>query len=1179
MAIKNLFLRKLAILGAWTFLASSAYCADKPLVLDSFGGWAKTGSLDLEKKNDLTVIDGRHMGGELSRTFSTASLSQYKYIAVDRAKEQGGWGLAIDDGKTKKKLSPLESGMKIMNYDISGYINSNTPFKLSINVFPGAELTLKNIMFTAKPVSSEKYELDVYKGAKRYFDTPEGRFEIPSIYEDITPPLKKSDAVFTEKEKEQGLIWYKLDDHEMINPGLVPERKEIGRPLSLFACPGQYEGASFSLYALESQGSLFAECQGLESENDGKIPASGIEIRRIFCWPQRIHFAKTQFKMVPELLLKQDKAPLQKGKSRSYWINLRAPENAKPGIYKGYVKISSSNRELCQIPLRLRIIGLKLLSNPEKTFGIYYGNSDREFDVLAKYGFQSVLNGHQHAMKGLLEPMKKIAAEEKAVNKRLELLYGGKELPQLDFSGFEKYVEKWRKAGFKGPMTVWFLANFAGSSRKKMSIASFLNIPMSQNASLKEYPSKLTPEFKKLFMDCIKAINKKAGELGIEIYFYTFDEVGCHPDKEGDKYVIEIFKLIKEAGGKTLLTCGADEFTNKISPWLDVRQYAGSATENKKKRDAAYKSCMDAGAKFYRYGGCTEEKFWYNRYSLGFENWICGFDGQFPWNLHSKRNNPFNDFDHKNKDAIILYETSSHELLPTLQLEALRQGIDDSRYIYTLEALIKKGLKSGDAKTVEFSKDAEKELDNIKRSIPFRKDFLKQENWDFRNFDRYRWRIACLALELQNMLEGQKKTKSPDPGNKEFIPQAKTEIKVNYKKRASQDAMKNMVKQIIKPELIPAPPEIDGKLKEPFWASSKALTGFKTVSGGQPEMKTRAWICRSGDALYFAFRCEEPEIKKMLKAKKDRDDYVWRDDCVEIFIDGNHNHSSFCQILVNPVGTVADLECINGKANLKWNCKGLKAASYIGDDFWSVEIAAPIASFKEKNICVAGINLQRTRQVIYSSCSLFPDSHKPVNYGDLIISETPFDVKGILVESPLLLGDNELKIELEKIKNDASVKLNAKAAEDNLRPELKYKTQAKYSFKVKSPGKLRLEIDAQAKGCPPYESSFNFDVPEGFLFKSFIPYVFKNEKETKLQVVLNFRKRKGENLTFNAKLLDAKAKKAIAESKSEIMGNESEIIIPLGNLMSGKKYKIQVSVMDGERIAYSGEKDFLIMNY
>jgi Carbohydrate family 9 binding domain-like len=76
---------------------------------------------------------------------------------------------------------------------------------------------------------------------------------------------------------------------------------------------------------------------------------------------------------------------------------------------------------------------------------------------------------------------------------------------------------------------------------------------------------------------------------------------------------------------------------------------------------------------------------------------------------------------------------------------------------------------------------------------------------------------------------------------------------------------------------------IDGKLDEPSWQKAEPTRAFVFPWPGQPgdKQRTVAQLVWDDDALYVAYTCSDGDITATFEA---RDDPVYKDDCVEIFI-------------------------------------------------------------------------------------------------------------------------------------------------------------------------------------------------------------------------------------------------------------------------------------------------------
>jgi len=87
-------------------------------------------------------------------------------------------------------------------------------------------------------------------------------------------------------------------------------------------------------------------------------------------------------------------------------------------------------------------------------------------------------------------------------------------------------------------------------------------------------------------------------------------------------------------------------------------------------------------------------------------------------------------------------------IIPTPYWECFREGIDDAKYIYTLQNAITQRENISDP---QYSKEADKAkalLQEIWDTIPVQTKYLGNNVWDSREFEGYRWRLAQMIMKL-----------------------------------------------------------------------------------------------------------------------------------------------------------------------------------------------------------------------------------------------------------------------------------------------------------------------------------------------------------------------------------------------------------------------------------------------
>lgn len=145
-------------------------------------------------------------------------------------------------------------------------------------------------------------------------------------------------------------------------------------------------------------------------------------------------------------------------------------------------------------------------------------------------------------------------------------------------------------------------------------------------------------------------------------------------------------------------------------------------------------------------------------------------------------------------------------------------------------------------------------------------------------------------------------------------------------------------------------PQIDGDLSDPAWADAAAVELAGSLDGRRPSSRTTARLLYDDQNLYVSFDCEDANIQGTLFK---RDDAIYTQEAVEIFVDADGDGRTYNELEVSPNNTLFDAyfpERRNGM-DLSWDSgtrTGVKFKGTINnpsdrDQGWTVEIAIPIA--------------------------------------------------------------------------------------------------------------------------------------------------------------------------------------------------------------------------------------------
>lgn len=144
-------------------------------------------------------------------------------------------------------------------------------------------------------------------------------------------------------------------------------------------------------------------------------------------------------------------------------------------------------------------------------------------------------------------------------------------------------------------------------------------------------------------------------------------------------------------------------------------------------------------------------------------------------------------------------------------------------------------------------------------------------------------------------------------------------------------------------------PVLDGRLDEDFWREAPVQSGFAGIRAlARPPQETEFRVVYTDEAVFFGITCYEREMDRLKTDALERDDPVWADDSVEVFLKPGNGY--YYQFAVNSAAIQYDgrreartgltrQEMVEG---LFW-AGAWEAAAFTGPDRWSVEIRVPFA--------------------------------------------------------------------------------------------------------------------------------------------------------------------------------------------------------------------------------------------
>lgn len=573
-------------------------------------------------------------------------------------------------------------------------------------------------------IPAEKAQMLVHAG-KTYLYDPRAEKQDTPLSADV---LKKYSS--------KSCIPYIRKNLRGFYPDSVPQPDEVKETVSAFACPGQYATGWFMVYGLEDiKGLTVSIAENLSCKNN-VIRKEDIQIKYIRCWetPYSQFYNSYRYFIIPELLEKNRAINISKNTSAAFWIQLKVPDPITPGDYNSKLLVKSGDKILSEIDLKIGVLPFKL----EQPEGI---NWQVVSDLNSRYKDKN----HQYTDEELLRYLSDM--KDYGITSIFDMSYGN-----LDYT--RRTARLFKKTGFKGPLIIHSFAEAKVKAKHNI-----------KGATRSSFPEMNDPAFQQEVIEEIKQMDAIIREEGVtDWYYHGFGETNDY-QPEWLKHAIFSSQMATKAGVKLFTTLYPIEIIKILFPYIkDGINVSAFFASDPEKNAIYHKLAKENNISLWGVSGIYTGQtggMMPNRYNTGFLMYKTGGQGHETWTyqrVESKGGpNPWN------RILCMAYpapEISEKEVsISTLQWEGVREGIDDYKYLYTLEQWIKKAKKKGFIKEAQ---EAEKKLDKIVKEMPWTGDFvignsyLKPGNFTEDDAMKCRWKIANLIIELKNYIEKEK---------------------------------------------------------------------------------------------------------------------------------------------------------------------------------------------------------------------------------------------------------------------------------------------------------------------------------------------------------------------------------------------------------------------------------------
>jgi len=488
-------------------------------------------------------------------------------------------------------------------------------------------------------------------------------------------------------------------------PGEVVGKTQLVR---IFACPGEYEPVALSVWALRPLSGVSVTVSDLKSAK-GVIPGGCVEVRVV-----------RSLRNLPAFLERRPQVNIPQNQTQTFWLTLYVPSDARPGFYRGNLRLSAQGAPPTDVGLLVRVLPLKL-PPPQKGYGFWWAMdgrwkgyySDEREAALAQIRKQFVaLREHGCNMVSCPVMPKMTRADDGTIT--------------YDFT-----QEHWRHC-------VYALADFFQIGRETGFLSAQHPIQYTGAESLhshwvaREFGfERESAQFEAFYRDACRRIDDWAKQQGYTLAFACVDEIGNGVDRQRE--ALRFYRVAQEAGVLTSVTdnsmhggvhlMGQARFDEIIAMRLYNFIVPEMIESARASRDRLW---------LYNVGSAG----WWaklDRFVFGLFTERCGAEGCAQWAFQWPRGEagPYRASEAGQETGWHYALPAPDGPLPTVAFEGVREGIDDARYLEVLRAR--------DPKSPAAS------LSDIEPVSPRIRDYLDAH--DATSFDCHRWRVARAAME------------------------------------------------------------------------------------------------------------------------------------------------------------------------------------------------------------------------------------------------------------------------------------------------------------------------------------------------------------------------------------------------------------------------------------------------
>ena len=511
---------------------------------------------------------------------------------------------------------------------------------------------------------------------KRFLDFVRARrrFHFDNYFKRVLHAPDGVPPQITPADRARGFVLFSRDWMRDVYTNDRPLSAERAEKLSGSAFAGEHEPVTLSLWPLADLGRVTVTPGDLKGPDGASIPAGAIDAGHVQYRLSRVTMEGSVYTIAPRLIQPSSTVAMPKGVTRRFWLTVKVPEDARPGVYRGTVTVAPERGEALAVPLEFTV-RKGTLDQVDIPAGPWGHTIDLPWE-----GDEADAWNRAMAVKSL----RKLREYGFTTASGLPVItYRGFKdgKPVLDFTTGDAQMKMFREAGFRMPVVTY--CALGGLSTYYQDEGAM------RAAGFRDYS-----QFIKAVFGAVEEHAEQSGWL--PVYWNIGDEpIGEDLTRSAEN--AEAYRKAFPKGPPRFTAASSFRGSDPKDPHFRLSKALHVADWNVHDEDSV-KLLHDAGGDWAFYNGG-------NRWTYGVYLFKAakqfGMKFRVSWHWNVVAGDPYYALDCREDDYAWCNSSPDGELIPSVRFEQLREGLDDYRRMLTLARLAKEKAGTPAARAAE----------------------------------------------------------------------------------------------------------------------------------------------------------------------------------------------------------------------------------------------------------------------------------------------------------------------------------------------------------------------------------------------------------------------------------------------------------------------------------------------